>query len=308
MAKGLVEGQKITEIANTIREIDHNSNTYTLDQIPDGIKKLKNKVYKRYVCQGENLSGKKIIFDYNTTYKDYLDLYDNQHSNRGQFIMVGLNDIKFFRNYIPGDHDDSDYSKVYDKYVLKGLNGEDIYVYNPTTGEEETIYLGALYYGDDLIQYLSPMDYIWAYQHIMLEDENIRPIKIGDHFTTGTILYEVTRNTIFNDIVNEKGALSTSNMYNCDIATFSSGGKIYCTSEFVYDDPTYSGFLAEDGSGENEHPLFVACNCAYKSVSEGENHPPKITVSKDMGKIANINDDGLGWSEYFLVDVTTLGD
>lgn len=308
MAKGLVESKNLKDIADAIREVGKDNNTYTVAQMPEAIKKIKGKVYKRYISAGEDLSGKKIIFNYDSNYKDYLDLYDNQHAEKGQFIMVGLNDIKYFRNYGPGDHDDSDYAKVYDKYVLKGLNGEDIYVYNPTTGEEEVVYLGALYHGDDLKIYISPISQVWAYQHLMLEDENIRPIKVGDHFISGTVLYEITNNTIINSITEVKGELDASNLYNCDIATFSNGGRIYCTSGFEFEAPTYRGFLTEDATGSSQLSLFVACGLEWRTGIDGEDHTAKVTVTKDMGKITNINDDGLNWSQYFLVDTTTLGE
>ena len=143
----------------------------------------KKLVYKRRIMVGDVLANKILYADFPDNFMDITDLEANINPDRS---------ICKFNNSSPGSyetwiHEYTDTAFEYGIYVGDTSLRNNIYFYNLETNKLEVN--KNEYKMSGTIQDVTEITDCQAYRHLYIEDQNIRPLKVGDVLTNGTKLY-----------------------------------------------------------------------------------------------------------------------
>lgn len=128
--------------------------------------------YRRRIMVGDNLSNR-------TIFQDFPDgFYKSGMSDGEQFNLIESNNINIYEYYMGGSYNvycgnrtDSNLLYRYDLVFGRTMTKKDV-----TTGT----YLNAT---------VTEVNENKTYRHLFIEDENIRPLKVGDIITDNTVFY-----------------------------------------------------------------------------------------------------------------------
>lgn len=128
--------------------------------------------YRRRIMVGDNLSNR-------TIFQDFPDgFYKSGMSDGEQFNLIESNNINIYEYYIGGS---------YNVYCGNRTNSNLLYRYDLVFGKTMTkkdVTTGN--YSNAIVTEVNENE---AYRHIFIEDENIRPLKVGDIITDNTVFY-----------------------------------------------------------------------------------------------------------------------
>ena len=129
-------------------------------------------LYKRRIMVGDNLSNR-------TIFQDFPDgFYKSGMSDGEQFNLIESNNINIYEYYIGGS---------YNVYCGNRTNSNLLYRYDLVFGRTMTkkdVTTGN--YSNAIVTEVNENE---AYRHLYIEDENIRPLKVGDIITDNTVFY-----------------------------------------------------------------------------------------------------------------------
>lgn len=136
--------------------------------------------YKRRIMVGDNLSNR-------TIFQDFPDgFYKSGMSDGEQFNLIESNNINIYEYYIGGS---------YNVYCGNRTNSNLLYRYDLVFGR--TMTKKDVTTGTYLNATVTEVNENEAYRHIFIEDENIRPVQVGDVITRNTKFYFTIPDDIF---------------------------------------------------------------------------------------------------------------
>lgn len=270
--------------------------------------------YKRRIMVGDNLKGKILISDFPTNFKEELINIVSPDVTQVNVISSTNDQSLFFGLYV--EKYDSPIYGTPTTYVVAGRvdSNRNLYIYTV-----EDNYEGINNYDNYQVQstediVISEINDSAIYRHIFIEDENIRPLKVGDYVLDNTIFYFTFPDDLYlkgNDtagkhliaieqdpIIDDKGnnwVLTASNWYT--------GNK-----SIVY------------GHGTSSSTGYNVKNSIYDYDSEEEKLKKNLSkvIAKDMenrngnihyycrGKVVGIY-KSQNFASHILVDTRTLG-
>ncbi len=128
--------------------------------------------YRRRIMVGDNLSNR-------TIFQDFPDgFYKSGMSDGEQFNLIESNNINIYEYYNGGS---------YNVYCGNRTNSNLLYRYDLVFGRTMTkkdVTTGN--YSNAIVTEVNENE---AYRHLYIEDENIRPLKVGDIITDNTVFY-----------------------------------------------------------------------------------------------------------------------
>ena len=128
--------------------------------------------YRRRIMVGDNLSNR-------TIFQDFPDgFYKSGMSDGEQFNLIESNNINIYEYYMGGS---------YNVYCGNRTNSNLLYRYDLVFGR--TMTKKDVTTGTYLNATVTEVNENEAYRHIFIEDENIRPLKVGDIITDNTVFY-----------------------------------------------------------------------------------------------------------------------
>lgn len=128
--------------------------------------------YRRRIMVGDNLSNR-------TIFQDFPDgFYKSGMSDGEQFNLIESNNINIYEYYMGGS---------YNVYCGNRTNSNLLYRYDLVFGR--TMTKKDVTTGTYLNATVTEVNENEAYRHIFIEDENIRPVQVGDVITSNTKFY-----------------------------------------------------------------------------------------------------------------------
>lgn len=128
--------------------------------------------YRRRIMVGDNLSNR-------TIFQDFPDgFYKSGMSDGQQFNLIESNNINIFEYYIGGS---------YNVYCGNRTNSNLLYRYDLVFGR--TMTKKDVTTGTYLNATVTEVNENKTYRHLFIEDENIRPVQVGDVITSNTKFY-----------------------------------------------------------------------------------------------------------------------
>ena len=270
--------------------------------------------YKRRIMVGDNLKGKILISDFPTNFKEELINIVSPDVTQVNVISSTNDQSLFFGLYV--EKYDSPIYGTPTTYVVAGRvdSNRNLYIYTV-----EDNYEGINNYDNYQVQstediVISEINDSAIYRHIFIEDENIRPLEVGDYVLDNTIFYFTFPDDLYlkgNDtagkhliaieqdpIIDDKGnnwVLTASNWYT--------GNK-----SIVY------------GHGTSSSTGYNLNNSIYDYDSEEEKLKKNLSkvIAKDMenqngnihyycrGKVVEVY-KSQNFASHILVDTRTLG-
>lgn len=132
--------------------------------------------HRRRIMVGDNLSNR-------TIFQDFPDgFYKSGMSDGEQFNLIESNNINIFEYYV-GDS----VSGTYNVYCKDRTDSNLLYMYDLVFGR--TMTKKDVTTGTYLNATVTEVNENEAYRHLYIEDENIRPLKVGDIITDNTVFY-----------------------------------------------------------------------------------------------------------------------
>lgn len=234
-------------------------------------------LYKRRIMVGDDLSGRVVYSDFPTGY--YLNFPSDTNSLTVLIKSNGTNLI--YENVIMPDYveiasDDTSY-------------GYYLYMYD---------------YGDEMISgQITIADYDTfevtnitenaSYRHLFIEDENIRPVQVGDVITSNTKFYFTFPDDFSKKVSPQMMAIISAKYSDNSSAMNLWYSKIASTNNVYFNFYGMSGYSQENVYSTNSSG-DVTTNISYKNLAVTS----PITISA-------INNTDI--AKYVLVDTTTLG-
>lgn len=146
--------------------------------------------YRRRIMVGDNLSNR-------TIFQDFPDgFYKSGMSDGEQFNLIESNNINIYEYYIGGN---------YNVYCGNRTNSNLLYRYDLVFGR--TMTKKDVTTGTYLNATVTEVNENKTYRHLFIEDENIRPLKVGDVITENTKFYFTFPDDFYNYI---KSTVDTS--------------------------------------------------------------------------------------------------
>ena len=128
--------------------------------------------YRRRIMVGDNLSNR-------TIFQDFPDgFYKSGMSDGEQFNLIESNNINIYEYYTGGS---------YNVYCGNRTNSNLLYRYDLVFGR--TMTKKDVTTGTYLNATVTEVNENKTYRHLFIEDENIRPLKVGDIITDNTVFY-----------------------------------------------------------------------------------------------------------------------
>ena len=128
--------------------------------------------YRRRIMVGDNLSNR-------TIFQDFPDgFYKSGMSDGEQFNLIESNNINIYEYYSGGS---------YNVYCGNRTNSNLLYRYDLVFGR--TMTKKDVTTGTYLNATVTEVNENKTYRHLFIEDENIRPLKVGDIITDNTVFY-----------------------------------------------------------------------------------------------------------------------
>lgn len=251
-------------------------------------KKNQQELYKRRIMVGDNLKGKNIYPEFTTSSTDMF--IDNRKQN-----MIIFND----------NNDESIY--LIQHTTSEGLCQDII----ASISNAEYVYrrIGVGNFKQNNITIFNDKDYfvtniddsLSSYRYLFIEDENIRPLQIGDKIINGTKLYFNFPDNLTN--IENKTIFSLDTMEDLHLKILSS--KIYISDRkeqllelpisTLSIEPTGEGVVVEKEVFNTEDSLNIINLSTYTYECYG--YQEGIPVNEIDNELIN----------YVLVDITTLG-
>lgn len=259
--------------------------------------------YKRRIMVGDNLKGKILYFD-GLTKEEMTNASSIMRAENLSFIIETLPDIGI--SAIKGDNLPS--IGIYPYLKIKSI-GPTIYLYDIYNDELET-YLSESTIEDDKDYIVTDIDWKYAsfaggdyidndgflYRKFYIEDENIRPLEVGDNITNGTILYFVIPDNFYENITSVPPTGLYTNIINFDGEGTGPYDVIhimnYCNS------PSDVGMMINDG-GKGGY--------IYRYNEGIQTNLSKYTFTFSGVETVSDIPDQYGFTQYIFVDKWTLG-
>ena len=223
--------------------------------------------YRRRIMVGDNLSNR-------TIFQDFPDgFYKSGMSDGEQFNLIESNNINIYEYYMGGSYNvycgnrtDSNLLYRYDLVFGRTMTKKDV-----TTGN----------YSNAIVTEVNENE---AYRHIFIEDENIRPLKVGDKIVPGTKFYGVVPDD--------------PNLNNMNTSIYDTNGN-----SIAYFNFSENAFVNELQVKTNQYSYTIMYS---KSQFGFVNN--SVLVSEVSYTIGDISDSQSNPNyKYLLVDTTTLG-
>lgn len=234
--------------------------------------------YKRRIMVGDVLGGKTIYNDFKNddsffqewlTSKDYSSFITSDQST---------SNYDYFEFYIGSD--ESTYLSLAVNYPEKG---EEISIYNYDNGNVTIVPKVTIRNDLNYDTVTSIVDNV-AYRHLFIEDENIRPLKVGDKIVPGTKFYGVVPDD--------------PNLNNMNTSIYDTNGN-----SIAYFNFSENAFVNELQVKTNQYSYTIMYS---KSQFGFVNN--SVLVSEVSYTIGDISDSQSNPNyKYLLVDTTTLG-
>ena len=223
--------------------------------------------YRRRIMVGDNLSNR-------TIFQDFPDgFYKSGMSDGEQFNLIESNNINIYEYYIGGS---------YNVYCGNRTNSNLLYRYDLVLGRTMTkkdVTTGN--YSNAIVTEVNENE---AYRHIFIEDENIRPLKVGDKIVPGTKFYGVVPDD--------------PNLNNMNTSIYDTNGN-----SIAYFNFSENAFVNELQVKTNQYSYTIMYS---KSQFGFVNN--SVLVSEVSYTIGDISDSQSNPNyKYLLVDTTTLG-
>ncbi len=242
--------------------------------------------YKRRIMVGDNLGGKNIYNDFknnNSFFQEWLKTKDYS-----SFITSDLNtsNYDYFEFYVSSD--ESTFLSLTVNYPEKS---EEVSIYNYANGNVTITPKVTIRDDLDYDAVTSIVESV-AYRHLFIEDENIRPLEVGDVITENTKIYFIIPDNI---------GLNAINTMNPDKYTSNPVG-------FENNNVQIYGQI----SGSTYKVIFKASkdytiySSNFNNVSSNLSKFVPDSGTSFSATVSSINTDSYLY-EYILVDTTTLG-
>lgn len=223
--------------------------------------------YRRRIMVGDNLSNR-------TIFQDFPDgFYKSGMSDGEQFNLIESNNINIYEYYIGGS---------YNVFCGNRTNSNLLYRYDLVFGRTMTkkdVTTGN--YSNAIVTEVNENE---AYRHIFIEDENIRPLKVGDKIVPGTKFYGVVPDD--------------PNLNNMNTSIYDTNGN-----SIAYFNFSENAFVNELQVKTNQYSYTTMYS---KSQFGFVNN--SVLVSEVSYTIGDISDSQSNPNyKYLLVDTTTLG-
>lgn len=223
--------------------------------------------YRRRIMVGDNLSNR-------TIFQDFPDgFYKSGMSDGEQFNLIESNNINIYEYYNGG---------IYNVYCGNRTNSNLLYSYDLVFGRTMTkkdVTTGN--YSNAIVTEVNENE---SYRHIFIEDENIRPLKVGDKIVPGTKFYGVVPDDP-----------NLNNMYT----------SIYDTNgnSIAYFNFSENAFVNELQVKTNQYSYTqMYSKSQFLSINNS------VLISEVSYTIGDISDSKNNPNyKYLLVDTTTLG-
>lgn len=232
--------------------------------------------HRRRIMVGDNLSNR-------TIFQDFPDgFYKSGMSDGEQFNLIESNNINIYEYYIGGSYNvycgnrtDSNLLYRYDLVFGRTMTKKDV-----TTGT----YLNAT---------VTEVNENKTYRHLFIEDENIRPVQVGDVITSNTKFYFTFPDDFSKKVSPQIMAIISAKYSDNSSAMNLWYSKIASTNNVYFNFYGMSGYSQENVYSTNSSG-DVTTNISYKNLAVTS----PITISA-------INNTDI--AKYVLVDTTTLG-
>ena len=235
--------------------------------------------YKRRIVVGDNLKGKTLYSDFPENHYQNIDI-DNFQSKR---ILLINNISAIYETRNP--HQYTVYTSIADPDYL--------YCYYIDTDEEVQ---SNVVVNNDTDYIPSSVTDCPSYRCLYIEDENIRPLEVGDNITNGTILYFVIPDNFYENITSVPPTGLYTNIINFDGEGTGPYDVIhimnYCNS------PSDVGMMINDG-GKGGY--------IYRYNEGIQTNLSKYTFTFSGVETVSEIPDQYGFTQYIFVDKWTLG-
>lgn len=223
--------------------------------------------YIRRIMVGDNLSNR-------TIFQDFPDgFYKSGMSDGEQFNLIESNNINIYEYYIGGTYEVYGGNRVDSKLLYR----YDVFFGRTMTKKDVTTdtYLNAT---------VTEVNENATYRHLFIEDENIRPLKVGDKIVPGTKFYGVVPDD--------------PNLNNMNTSIYDTNGN-----SIAYFNFSENAFVNELQVKTNQYSYTIMYS---KSQFGFVNN--SVLVSEVSYTIGDISDSQSNPNyKYLLVDTTTLG-
>ena len=247
--------------------------------------------YKRRIMVGDVLGGKTIYNDFKNddsffqewlTSKDYSSFITSDQST---------SNYDYFEFYIGSD--ESTYLSLAVNYPEKG---EEISIYNYDNGNVTIVPKVTIRNDLNYDTVTSIVDNV-AYRHLFIEDENIRPLKVGDVITGNTKLYFTFPDDFYGYIENNISPGERLKIVELDNSI---GGKFISVENYQGITSTFYlvAFFVNNSSTSDRHIYNYNTNSSFINKSN--------MTSAFSGTVTNVNKNNQSY-QHILVDTTTLG-
>ena len=238
-------------------------------------------VYKRRIMVGDNLKGLTIYNDMKPGYYSVLDKYYPNKPGNENFIVPSVMAMPF-----------SDAKMSSSNGYIYNVQGNMLNFYDYYNGTENITPSATNSNSDYIVS--TVVDTNPSYKHLFIEDENIRPLQVGDILTNNTILY-------FN--FPDNLGVQAINSYNQEKFT---EDVVYCSNNFrIYGEVKGSKYKICVSVDENSSTIYssnlgnIEINSSFMSLELSGSFMSTGINSTNVNSILYDND-------YILVDTTTL--
>ena len=262
--------------------------------------------YKRRIMVGDNLKGKIIISDFPTNFKEELINIVSPDVTQVNVISSTNDQSLFFGLYVK-KYDHPTYGTP-TTYVVAGRvdSNRNLYIYTV-----EDNYEGINNYDNYQVQstediVISEINDSAIYRHIFIEDENIRPLEVGDIILDNTIFYFTFPDNFYTEDA------STSRRI---VVVQEDGNEIGWQLELIYYDENKVRWnfykSGTTGGGSTRYAIYDPSGTTWKNASK--------KIASDMvvdsssygtiycrGKVTQVIKENIAY-EHILVDTRTLG-
>lgn len=223
--------------------------------------------YRRRIMVGDNLSNR-------TIFQDFPDgFYKSGMSDGQQFNLIESNNINIYEYYIGGS---------YNVYCGNRTNSNLLYRYDMFFGR--TMIKKDVTTDTYLNATVTEVNENKTYRHLFIEDENIRPLQVGDKIVPGTKFYGVVPDD--------------PNLNNMNTSIYDTNGN-----SIAYFNFSENAFINELQVKTNQYSYTIMYS---KSQFGFVNN--SVLVSEVSYTIGDISDSQSNPNyKYLLVDTTTLG-
>ena len=232
--------------------------------------------YRRRIMVGDNLSNR-------TIFQDFPDgFYKSGMSDGEQFNLIESNNINIYEYYNGGS---------YNVYCGNRTNSNLLYRYDLVFGR--TMTKKDVTTGTYLNATVTEVNENKTYRHLFIEDENIRPVQVGDVITSNTKFYFTFPDDFSKKVSPQMMAIISAKYSDNSSAMNLWYSKIASTNNVYFNFYGMSGYSQENVYSTNSSG-DVTTNISYKNLAVTS----PITISA-------INNTDI--AKYVLVDTTTLG-